>query len=138
MLSRGLQSRVRACFECAECILVVLVDHNLDAVKGDEIICSHVEFSLRGCVNALVVWMVKRRQLDPAIEALVNERLQPNECVLDWAEYRRDEVSVRLIDQELRRFLQDARLRRGGYGRGLSFRRLEGKWVFVGVAGWIS
>src|SRR5262245_3634261 len=92
----------------------------------------------RGCVLELVVWMVKRRQLDPAIEALVNLRLQPNECVLDWVAHRRGEVMVRLIDQELRRRLQDARIRCGGYGRGLSFRRLEGKWVFVGVAGWIS
>jgi len=82
--------------------------------------------------------MVKRRQLDPEIEALVNKRLEPNECVLDWDEYRRGEVLVRLIDQELRRSLKEARMRRGGYGRGLSFRRLEGKWIFVGVGGWIS
>jgi hypothetical protein len=92
-------------------------------------------------VIELVVWMVKRRQLDPAIEALVYERLEPNECVLDWAEHRRGEVMVRVIDRELRLSLQDspiARIRHSGYGRGFSFRRLEGKWVFVGVAAWIS
>ena len=95
----------------------------------------------RGCVIELVVWMVKRRQLDPAIEALVRERLEPNECVLDWNEHRRGEVMVRLIDRELRLSLQKSpvpRIRHGGYGRGLSFRQLESKWVFVGVASWIS
>jgi hypothetical protein len=85
--------------------------------------------------------MVKRRQLNPAIEALVNERLKPNECVLDWAEHRRGEVMVRVIDRELHCSLQDSRIPRiryGGYGRVLSFRRQEGQWVFVGVGGWIS
>ena len=85
--------------------------------------------------------MVNRRQLDPAIEALVNEQLEPNECVLEWAEHRPGEVMVKLIDRELHLSLQDSRIsriRHGGFGRGLSFRRLEGKWVFEGVTSWIS
>jgi len=42
MLPRVVQSRVRACFECVERILVVLVDRDLDAVEGDEGTRSHV------------------------------------------------------------------------------------------------
>jgi len=71
-------------------------------------------------------------KIDPAIEALVNERLEPNECVLDWLENRRGEVLVRLIDQQLHRSLEAVRMRRGRYCRSLSFRRLEGKWILVG------
>jgi len=71
-------------------------------------------------------------KIDPAIEALVNERLEPNECVLDWVENRRGEVLVRLIDQQLHRSLEAVRMRRGRYCRSLSFRRLEGKWILVG------
>ena len=80
----------------------------------------------------------KRRQLDPALEAIVLQRLEPTERVLGWLEYRPDEVMVRLIDREFYQFLQDRRLKRGGYGRRLLFRRHEGEWIFTGVSNWIS
>jgi len=80
----------------------------------------------------------KRRQLDPAVEALALERLEPTERVLDWLEYGPGEVMVRLIDRELHQRLQDRRIKRGGSGRGLLFRRQEGEWFFAGESGWIS
>jgi hypothetical protein len=80
----------------------------------------------------------KRRQLDPAIEALVVERLEPTERVLSWLEYRSGEVMVRLIDRELHQNLQNRRIKRGGCGRVLLFRRQEGEWLFAGVSDWIS
>jgi hypothetical protein len=83
----------------------------------------------------------KRWQLDPAIEALVRDRLEPNECILGWSEFHPGEVTVKLIDQELHRVCQE-RVRRfgrgAGCGRTLSFRQRDGQWVFVGVGGWIS
>jgi len=38
-----------------------------------------------------------KRQLDPALEALVRERLEGNEMILDWSGFRPDEVTIRLI-----------------------------------------
>jgi hypothetical protein len=80
----------------------------------------------------------KRRQLDPAIEAIVVERLEPTERVLGWLEYRPGEVMVRLIDRGLHQRLQSRRIKRGGRGRGLLFRRQEDAWFFAGVSDWIS
>jgi hypothetical protein len=85
--------------------------------------------------------MAGKRALDPAIKALVEERLHPNECVLDWSARGRNEVMVRLIDSELHQSLQGSRIRRirnGGYGRGLVFQRREGQWVFTDFADWMS
>jgi hypothetical protein len=85
--------------------------------------------------------VTKNRPMDPVLEALVSERLEPNECVLDWSEVRPGEVNVRLIDRDMHRRHQESRIprvRNGGYGRGLSFQRREGQWVLMGVAGWMT
>jgi hypothetical protein len=79
----------------------------------------------------------KRQSLDPTIEALANEHMEPNECILDWSEDRDGGVRVRLIDREMHRDMQEHRIRRGGRGRGLEFRWQDGQWV-VTVCGWIS
>ncbi len=81
------------------------------------------------------------RQFDPAIEAMVNERLHPNECVQGWSQLQADEILVRLIDQELHRVCQPIAKKFGrgaGTGRSLQFRRENGTWVFIGEGGWIS
>ena len=44
-----------------------------------------------------------RRSLDPALEALVRERLEGDEIILDWNEGRPGEVVVRLISKKLHR-----------------------------------
>ena len=78
-----------------------------------------------------------RRQIDPALLALIRERLQRDEIVLGWNEHASGEVTVRLMSQELRRVYQSMsnRLNKGaGYGRVLSFRRhvksvdVSGSW----------
>lgn len=82
-----------------------------------------------------------RRQLDPAIDALIRERLEPGEIVLEWNELRCGEVMVRLIAEELHRMCQPIAQRFGrgaGCGRTLSFRLQDGRWEFVGAGGWIS
>jgi hypothetical protein len=80
----------------------------------------------------------RRRQLDPAIDVLVRERLEANECVQGWHDPRSGRVTVRLIDRDLQRWLREHRLARGGCGRTLEFRQQEGQWVLVDVGGWIS
>jgi hypothetical protein len=83
---------------------------------------------------------VKRKSLDPTIEALANKQMEPNECIKDWSEDRPGVVRVWLIDRELQRRLQQSRIsriRHGGRGRGLQFRWQDGQWV-VTVCGWIS
>ncbi len=83
----------------------------------------------------------KPRQLDPAIEALVIERLRPDECIHSWLPLRKDGVLVRLIDRELHEFIQSwprKPSRVGGFGRNLVFRLQEGRWVFMSEGGWIS
>lgn len=82
-----------------------------------------------------------RRQLDPALDPLVRERLAPGEIVLGWIEFRPGEITVRLIAEELHRACQQSGRRSGrgaGCGRSLTFRRQEQQWAFVGVGGWIS
>jgi hypothetical protein len=82
-----------------------------------------------------------RRQIDPALSALIRERLQRDEMVLAWSEHSSGEVTVRLMNQELRRVYQSMsnRLNKGaGYGRVLSFRRQAGQWMFHSVGNWIS
>ena len=80
----------------------------------------------------------RRRQLDPAIDVLVQERLEANECAQGWHELHSGQVTVMLIDRDLQRKLKDHRLNRGGCGRTLEFRQQEGQWVFVADGGWIS
>ena len=82
-----------------------------------------------------------KRQLDPALEALVRERLEGDEMVLDWSEFRPNEVSVRLISEELHRVCAPIARKFGrgaGCGRSLEFKLQDGQWVFQGVGGWIS
>lgn len=82
-----------------------------------------------------------KRQLDPALDALVRERLEADELVLDWSEARPGEVMVRLIRAELHRVCAPIAKKFGrgaGCGRSLSFKLQDGQWVFVGVGGWIS
>jgi hypothetical protein len=80
----------------------------------------------------------RRRQLDSAIELLLQERLEPNECVASWHNLRPGQVTVMLIDRDMQRELKEHRLGRGGRGRALEFRQQEGQWVFVAIGGWIS
>jgi hypothetical protein len=80
-----------------------------------------------------------KRQLNPAVEALVQERLKEYECIKGWAEFRPGEITVRLIDKDLLRLVQRRRSSRGaGYGRSLLFVLKDGQWCFMGVGGWIS
>jgi hypothetical protein len=79
----------------------------------------------------------KRRPLDPTIDALAHQRLEPHESILDWSKDRDGVVRVRLIDRELHRRMQENLIRRGGHGRGLEFRWQDGQWV-VSAGGWIS
>jgi hypothetical protein len=83
----------------------------------------------------------KRRQLDPALDALVRERLEADELILGWSEFRRGEVMVRLIREELHRVCAPVAKKFGrgaGCGRSLQFKLLDGAWVFQGVGGWTS
>ncbi len=83
----------------------------------------------------------RKRQLEPALDALVRERLESGELILKWSEFRPGEVSVRLIPEELHRACAPgaARFGRGaGCGRTLEFKLQDGQWVFQGVGGWIS
>lgn len=82
-----------------------------------------------------------RRQLDPALEALVRERLEGDEIVLDWNEWRPGEVLVRLISAELHQVCAPIAKKFGrgaGQGRSLGFKLQDGRWVFQGAGGWIS
>jgi hypothetical protein len=80
-----------------------------------------------------------KRRLNPAVEALVQERLKPNECIQGWIEFRPGENTVRLIDKDLHRVVQQRRFSRGaGCGRSLLFVLKDGQWCFMGVGGWIS
>jgi hypothetical protein len=82
-----------------------------------------------------------QRQLDPAIDALIRERLEPGEIVQGWTESGSGEIMVRLIDKELHSVCQPIAKRFGrgaGCGRTLSFRLQNGCWVFAGAGGWIS
>jgi hypothetical protein len=80
----------------------------------------------------------RRTQLDPAVELLVQERLEANECVAGWHDLRSGQVTVMLIDRDLQRELKEHRLGRGGCGRTLELLQQDGQWVFVAVGGWIS
>ena len=44
-----------------------------------------------------------KRQLNPALEALVRERLEGGEIILGWNEFNPGEITVRLIREELHR-----------------------------------
>src|SRR5262245_35143480 len=82
-----------------------------------------------------------KRQLAPALDALVRERLEADELVLGWSEFRPGEVTVRLIREELHRVCAPIAKKFGrgaGCGRVLSFKLEDGQWVFQGVGGWIS
>jgi hypothetical protein len=82
-----------------------------------------------------------KRQLDPAIDALVRERLEPGEVIHGWTETHLGEITVRLISKKLQRVCRPAvkKFGRGaGCGRTLSFRFQVGRWEFVGAGGWIS
>ena len=80
----------------------------------------------------------RRTQLDPAVEFLVQERLEANECVAGWHNLSAGQVRVMLIDRDLQRELKEHRLGRGGCGRTLEFHQQESQWVFVAAGGWIS
>jgi hypothetical protein len=83
----------------------------------------------------------KRRQLDPALDALIRERLEGDEIVLGWSELRPGEITVRLIREELHRVCAPIAKKFGkgaGCGRVLSFKLQDGQWEFQGVGGWIS
>jgi hypothetical protein len=82
-----------------------------------------------------------KRQLDPALNALIRERLESDELVLGWSEIRPDEIAVRLIREEMHRVCAPIAKKFGrgaGCGRVLSFKLQDGEWVFQGVGGWIS
>ncbi len=83
-----------------------------------------------------------KRKMDPTLEALVRERLEPNELVLSYSQMRDGEVSVRLIDKELHRMCASIAKKFGGKGAGsgrtLQFKRENDSWSFSGVGGWIS
>ena len=82
-----------------------------------------------------------KRQLDPALDALVRERLEGDEMILGWSEFRPGEVTVRLIREELHRVCAPIAKKFGrgaGCGRSLTFMRQDGQWVFQGIGGWIS
>lgn len=81
--------------------------------------------------------MARKRKLDPAIEALVHEQLEPN-GIEGWDENSLGDVSVMTVDEEMRRSLKEKRLGRGWSGRVLMFRRQEGKWVFLGAFNYVS
>jgi hypothetical protein len=78
-----------------------------------------------------------RRQLDPAIDALIREQLEPGEVIQGWSQLRPGEVLVRLISEELHQVCPQSG-RGAGCGRTLSFRFQNGGWEFVGAGGWIS
>jgi hypothetical protein len=82
-----------------------------------------------------------KRQLDAALDALVKERAEGDEIILDWSEFRPGEVTIRLIREKLHRVCAPSvkKFGRGqGCGRSLSFKLENGRWVFQGVGGWIS
>lgn len=82
-----------------------------------------------------------KRQLEPALQALVEERLEGDEMILGWSEHRPGEVNVRLIRRELHRVCAPIAKKFGkgaGCGRTLGFKLRDGQWVFQGVGGWIS
>jgi hypothetical protein len=83
----------------------------------------------------------RRRQLAPALEALVRERLEADEMVLGWSEFHPGEITVRLIREELHRVRAPVARKFGpgaGCGRTLEFKLQGGQWVFQGIGGWIS
>lgn len=83
----------------------------------------------------------RKREMDPALDALVRERLEGDELVLDWSEFRPGEVTVRLIGAKMHRVCSPIAKKYGlgaGRGRALSFKLQDGQWVFQGVGGWIS
>jgi hypothetical protein len=82
--------------------------------------------------------MARKRKLDPAIVALVHQQLEPNECIEGWHENSLDDVNVMTVDEEMRRSLKEERLGRGWSGRVLTFRRQEGKWIFLGASNYVS
>jgi hypothetical protein len=82
-----------------------------------------------------------RRKLDPALVALIRERLEGDELVLGWSALRPGEVTVRLIVKGLHRVSAPIAKKFGrgaGCGRTLSFKLQDGQWEFQGVGGWIS
>jgi hypothetical protein len=79
--------------------------------------------------------------LDPALDALVRERLEEGEIVLGCSELGPEEVMLRLIRKELHHICAPIAKKFGrgaGCGRTLHFKRQDGEWVFQGVGGWIS
>jgi hypothetical protein len=82
-----------------------------------------------------------QRQLNPAIEALVRERLEGDEIILGWNEFKPGWITVRLIPEKLHRVcapIAEKFGRGAGCGRSLIFKRHYGRWEFHGVGGWIS
>ena len=82
-----------------------------------------------------------KRKLDPALEALVRERLEGDEMVLAWIELHPGEVTIRLIREELHRVCAPLAKKFGrgaGCGRSLTFKLQDGQWVFQGIGGWIA
>ena len=83
----------------------------------------------------------RRRSLGPELEALVRQRFEGDEIVLDWSELRPGEVVVRLIGAELHRVCAPVAKKFGrgaGCGRTLQFKLQDGGWLFQGAGGWIS
>jgi hypothetical protein len=81
-----------------------------------------------------------KRQLYSAVAARVRKLRKPSECIWHWSEYRPGEVSVLLIGRRsvpaLRKLI--AHYGEGGCGRTLEFRKVKGRWLFVGEGDWIS
>ena len=81
-------------------------------------------------------------ETDPALEALIQQRLKADELVLSCIQLRDGEVMVRVIDKELHRVCEPSAKKFGGRGSGsgrtLQFKFENGNWSFVGEGGWIS
>jgi hypothetical protein len=81
------------------------------------------------------------QQLDPALDALVRERLEGDEIVLGWSEFHPGEITVQLIREELHRVCAPIAKKfgiGGGCGRMLSFKLQDAQWGFLGEGSWIS
>lgn len=78
-------------------------------------------------------------QLDPAIQAMIDERIKPNECVHGWARVPTDDLVVFLSDRDLEGATQAVTQTVGhplGRGRTLVFAFHDGEWSLVGYGFW--
>jgi hypothetical protein len=82
----------------------------------------------------------RSQELDPQLEALIQEHLLSNERVLD-ARIADNKAKVRLIWTDLDKERQETtnhRRHRWGGGRTLGFELRDGEWHFLWVGGWRS